>query len=235
MTIPFLIGLLSAVHCFGMCGGVVSALTMSLSPEIRLSNTRLFLYSLAYNLGRLLSYATAGFLAGLLGQTLISTVAPTSGLPALRLFSAFIIILLGLYLGGWLPKLALIEKLGMPVWKWLQPVGQRFIPVSNPLQAFIFGAIWGWLPCGLVYYALLLSISSGGGLQSAGFMLMFGLGTLLPMLAASMMAGKINSLRSNRLIRRISGGLLILMGGISLLLLFNPGILHSLHFMPKTP
>lgn len=235
MTIPFLIGLLSAVHCFGMCGGVVSALTMSLSPEIRLSNTRLFFYSLAYNLGRLLSYATAGLLVGWLGQTLINELAPTSGLPVLRTFSALIIILLGLYLGGWFPKLAMIERLGMPIWKRLQPIGQRFIPVSNPLQAFIFGAIWGWLPCGLVYYALMLSVSAGGALQSATFMLMFGLGTLLPMLAASMMAGKINSLRNNVLLRRISGGLLILMGITTLLLLFSPEILHSLHFMPQTP
>jgi sulfite exporter TauE/SafE len=51
MTIPFLIGLLSAVHCFGMCGGIVGALTMSLTPEIRARNSQLFYYSLAYNLG----------------------------------------------------------------------------------------------------------------------------------------------------------------------------------------
>lgn len=233
MTIPFLIGLLSAVHCFGMCGGVVSALTMSLSPEIRLSNTRLFLYSLAYNLGRLLSYATAGLLVGWLGQTFVNELAPTTGFPALRIFSSLIIIVLGLYLGGWMPKLAIIERLGMPIWKRLQPIGQRFIPVSNPFQAFIFGTIWGWLPCGLVYYALLLSVSAGGAMQSATFMLMFGLGTLLPMLAASMMAGKINGLRNNDLMRRVSGGLLILMGAVTLLLLLNPDVLHLLHFMPE--
>lgn len=233
MTIAFLIGLLSAVHCFGMCGGVVSALTMSLSPEIRLSNTRLLFYSLAYNLGRLLSYATAGLLIGWLGQTFVNVLAPTTGFSALRLVSSLIIILLGLYLGGWLPKLAMIERLGMPIWKYLQPLGQRFIPVSNPFQAFIFGTIWGWLPCGLVYYALLLSVSAGGAIQSATFMLMFGLGTLLPMLAASMMAGKMNGLRNIALIRQISGGVLIVMGITTLLLLLNPEILHSLHFMPE--
>ena len=87
MTIPFLIGLLSAVHCFGMCGGIVGALSMSLQPEIRDSRSRLFYYSLAYNLGRLASYTTAGLLAGWLGNTLITILAPQHGLPLLRIIA----------------------------------------------------------------------------------------------------------------------------------------------------
>jgi len=198
MTIPFIIGLLSAAHCFGMCGGIVGALTMSLAPEVRERNSHLFFYSLAYNAGRITSYATAGILAGWLGGTLVDLIAPEHGLPLLRIVAAIIVILLGLYL----------------------------------LQAFLFGAVWGWLPCGLVYYALLLAVTEGNAIDAGLYMLMFGLGTLIPMLLASMLAGRLNHWRKSRIIQRISGGLLILMGLISLLLLYNPQVLHSLHFMP---
>jgi sulfite exporter TauE/SafE len=232
MTIPFIIGLLSAAHCFGMCGGIVGALTMSLAPEVRERNSHLFFYSLAYNAGRITSYAIAGILAGWLGGTLVDLIAPEHGLPLLRIVAAIIVILLGLYLGGWLPRLAMIEGLGAPIWKKLQPIGQRLLPVSSPLQAFLFGAVWGWLPCGLVYYALLLAVTEGNAIDAGLYMLMFGLGTLIPMLLASMLAGRLNHWRKSRIIQRISGGLLILMGLISLLLLYNPQVLHSLHFMP---
>jgi sulfite exporter TauE/SafE len=232
MTIPFLIGLLSAVHCFGMCGGIVGALTMSLTPEIRSRNSQLFYYSLAYNLGRMSSYIIAGLLIGWLGGTLISLIAPAQGLSLLRYIAAVIVILLGLYLGGWMPRLSFIERLGTPVWKKLQPLGQHLLPVNNPLQAFLFGVVWGWLPCGLVYYALLLSLAEGSAIEGGIFMLMFGLGTLAPMLLASMLAGKLNHLFKSAMIKRISGGLLILMGLVSLVLLYNPKILHSLHFIP---
>ena len=232
MTIAFLIGLLSAIHCFGMCGGIVGALTMSLAPEIRTSNSRLFYYSLAYNLGRMASYAVAGLLAGWLGNTLITLLAPQHGLPLLRVFAALIVIFLGLYLGGWFPRLAIIERQGTPVWNKLQPLGQRLLPVKNPLQAFLFGVVWGWLPCGLVYYALLLALSEGSAYSAALFMVMFGLGTLIPMLLASMLAGRLNHLRNSVTIQRISGGLLIFMGIVSLILLYNPELLHSMHYMP---
>ena len=233
MTIPFLIGLLSAVHCFGMCGGIVGALTMSLAPEIRNRNSQLFYYSLAYNLGRVTSYVIAGLLIGWLGGTLISLFSPDQGLSFLRFIAAFIVILLGLYLGGWMPRLAIIERLGAPVWKKLQPVGQRLLPVNTPLQAFLFGVVWGWLPCGLVYYALLLSMAEGNAINGGLYMLMFGLGTLTPMLLASMLAGKLNQFFKSAIMKRISGGLLVFMGLVSLILLNNPGILHSLHFMPQ--
>jgi sulfite exporter TauE/SafE len=233
MTIPFIIGLLSALHCFGMCGGIVGALTMSLAPEIRARQGQLFFYSLAYNLGRLTSYTIAGILIGLLGSVLVELLAPQHGIPILRILAAVIIILLGLYLGGWLPRLALVENLGTPIWKKLQPVGQRLLPVKNPFQAFMFGAVWGWLPCGLVYYALLLALSEGNTVDAGLFMFMFGLGTLIPMLIASMLTGRMNSIRNSRIISRLSGGLLILMGLLSLVLLYNPEFLHSLHFMPQ--
>ncbi len=230
MTIAFFIGLFSTFHCFGMCGGLVGAMTVSLSPEIRNSPSKLGLYSFAYNIGRIFSYVVAGFLVGWFGQTLTDLLLPESGIGILRLLASLLIIAMGFYIAGWFPQFSRIEKIGAPVWRYLQPIGQKLLPVKNPWQAFLFGAVWGWLPCGLVYYVLLISPAKDGALNSALFMLAFGLGTLLPMMSAGFLAGRLSHLRQSKKIRYISGGSLILMGLVSLALATDPDAHKYLHF-----
>jgi len=230
MLTAFLIGLFSALHCFGMCGGIVGALTMSLHPDIRARQRQLALYSLAYNLGRILSYASAGLLIGLLGETLAPLLTDEEGISFSRLFAAVLIIALGLYIGGWYPKLAVIEQLGQPIWQRLEPLGKKLIPVQNPLQAFLFGIVWGWLPCGLVYFALLLAFSQGDTLQAILFMLAFGTGTLIPVFSAGLLVGRLTDLRKSLIIRRGMGFVMILMGITALWLALTPDIHHSLHY-----
>ena len=222
MTIAFLIGLMSSLHCFGMCGGLVGAMSMSLTPEIRKHASQLGLYTLAYNAGRLSSYVLAGFLMGYFGKILRELLMPEDGIAVLRLIASLLIIAMGFYITGWFPhfsdKFSHIEKIGTPLWKILQPLGQRLLPVKNIPQAFIFGMVWGWLPCGLVYYVLLISPSRDGALNAAFFMLAFGLGTLIPMMAAGFLSGRLAPLRQSQKLRHISGTVLIIMGVISLLL-----------------
>ncbi len=230
MLTAFLIGLFSALHCFGMCGGIVGALTMSLHPDIRARQDQLAFYNLAYNLGRILSYAVAGLMVGLLGETLAPLLTAEEGVGFLRLFAALLIIALGLHIGGWYPKLAIIERLGQPIWQRLEPFGKKLIPVQNPLQAFLFGIVWGWLPCGLVYFALLLAFSQGSALQAVLFMLAFGAGTLIPVFSAGLLVGRLTDLRNSLIIRRSMGLMMILMGIIALWLALDPDLHHSLHY-----
>jgi len=230
MLTAFLIGLFSALHCFGMCGGIVGALTMSLHPNIRTRQEQLALYNLAYNLGRIFSYTMAGLMVGMLGETLVPLLTAEEGIGFLRLFAALLILALGLHIGGWYPKLALIERLGQPIWQRLEPFGRKLIPVHNPLQAFLFGIVWGWLPCGLVYFALLLAFSQGSALQAALFMLTFGAGTLIPVFSAGLLVGRLTDLRKSLIIRRMMGLMMILMGLIALWLALDPDIHHSLHY-----
>lgn len=230
MLVAFLIGLLSTLHCFGMCGGLVGAMTMSLEPNIRKNASQLGLYTLAYNGGRIMSYAVAGFLVGLFGQTLKDYLMPENGIDFLRLIASVLIIAMGFYIAGWFPHFSRIEKLGRPLWKILQPIGQRLLPVKNIWQAFLFGAVWGWLPCGLVYYILLIAPASDGALNSAFFMLFFGLGTLTPMMAAGFLTGRLAPMRQSQKIRHVAGIVLIIMGLISLLLASYPDAHRMLQF-----
>lgn len=230
MTVAFLIGLFSTLHCFGMCGGLVGAMTMSLQPEIRKQPAQLGLYTFAYNSGRISSYVVAGFLVGFFGQTLRDFLMPEEGVAVLRLIASFLIIAMGFYIAGWFPQFSRIEKIGTPLWRHLQPIGQKLLPVKSIWQAFLFGAVWGWLPCGLVYYVLLISPAKDGAANAALFMLFFGLGTLLPMMAAGFLTGRLAPLRQSQKIRYLSGLVLIIMGIISLWLATDPNAHQVLHF-----
>ena len=229
MEIAFFIGLLSALHCFGMCGGIVGALTMGLHPDKRQNTSALLQFTLAYNLGRIFSYTLAGLIVGLLGQTLVTLIPELGGMLLRPLFLIFII-LLGFYVGGWLPKLALIEKLGQPIWKVLQPIGVKYLPIQRVQHAFLFGLIWGWLPCGLVYYALVMAFAQQSILESGVFMLFFGLGTFLPMLLAGLLAGRLVSIQRSKNLRTFNALVLILIGVLGLAFLLFPEVTNSLKF-----
>jgi sulfite exporter TauE/SafE len=229
MKLAFFIGLLSSLHCFGMCGGVVGALTMSLHRDTRQKITTLFPYLLSYNIGRILSYSAAGLLAGLLGQSVITLMSETGG-ALLRLLFSFFVILLGLYVGGWFPKLALIERLGQPLWQRLQPIGVKYLPVKTLQHAFIFGVIWGWLPCGLVYYALVMAFAQQGVVDAGLFMFAFGVGTLLPMLLAGILTSQLVVLQRSIVFKQFNALVLIVIGVIGLWIILYPEIRHSLHY-----
>ena len=200
------LGLLGGGHCLGMCGGLMGALTLAIPPEQRARRMRLLL---AYNLGRILSYAAAGLLIGLAGWAVASSPAAM----LLRVIAGLLLIAMGLYLAGWWSGLTRIEALGRHLWRHLQPIASRLMPVSSLPRALLLGAIWGWLPCGLVYSTLLWASSQGSPTDSALLMLAFGLGTWPVLLATGMAAERITALLRQRGVR-IAGGLLVILFGL---------------------
>lgn len=205
----FLIGLAGSVHCFGMCGGIVSAFSLSFgrtSPPIT--------YLLSYNLGRILVYSIIGALVGSLGY--IFKYQFTFASTLLSLLSGLFLILLACYIGGWWRGLILLEKTGQYLWRWLSPLSQKILPIRSPLHAVAYGAIWGWLPCGLVYSTLSWSLSSGSGLNGALIMLSFGLGTLPSMLLTGMSADFLKSFSQSPVVKQIIAGILFTFGVFSI-------------------
>jgi sulfite exporter TauE/SafE len=205
-TAAFLIGLLGSAHCVGMCGGIMNALSFAVPAEQRnVHHTTLIL--LLYNVGRIFSYSVAGALLGAIGFWLLSTGKQAG--PALHVFAGFMMIAMGLYLAGWWRGLVHLEKLGGYLWKYLQPIGARLMPVTRPWQALLLGSIWGWLPCGLVYSTLTLSVSAANWQYSAVIMLSFGLGTLPAMLLTGAFAHQVKVWIQKRSVRNIAAALVI--------------------------
>jgi len=201
-----ILGLLGGGHCLGMCGGLMSALTLAIPPEQRARRWRLLL---AYNLGRVLSYAAAGLLTGLAGWAVASSPAAT----VLRVVAGLLLISMGLYLAGWWSGLTRIESLGRGLWRFIQPIANRLLPVSSLPRALLLGALWGWLPCGLVYSTLLWAASRGNALDSGLLMLAFGLGTWPVLLATGLAAERVTALLRKRRVRQ-GGGLLVMLFGL---------------------
>jgi len=202
------LGLLGGGHCVGMCGGIMGALTFAIPDSAR---ARRFSLLLHYNVGRVASYTLMGLLLGLLGG-----FAGTAGTAALRVMAGALLIAMGLYLAGWWRGLTYIERLGGGVWRYLQPLGKRLMPVQSSPQALLLGVIWGWLPCGLVYSALAYAASQANGPAAAGVMLAFGLGTLPVVMASGLFAERLKALIQKQQIRSVFGILIVVFGSWTL-------------------
>jgi len=225
----FTLGFLGSAHCLGMCGGLASALGLNARPSTVIdSDTNIgsgtlvssgtankkhssstFGLLASYNLGRLLSYCLAGLIVGSLGFWLSKQLA---AFWVLRYLAATMLILMGLYLGQWFNGILFSEKLGSKIWHIIQPLGRRFIPVNSRIDALCIGLVWGWLPCGLVYSALIWASLEAHVIGSALIMLFFGLGTLPSMLATGYFAQSLSGFSRQRWFRSTAGGLMILFG-----------------------
>jgi uncharacterized protein len=207
----FLVGLLGGGHCVGMCGGIVGALSMQ-GPGKRPG----WMLHLGYNAGRIASYAAAGAIAGALGG-LSLLAGPTLPLrQALYVLANLMLVAMGLYLIGMTGSLAWVERAGQGVWRRVQPLTARFLPARSVAQALPLGFLWGWLPCGLVYSALVSALATGSAVRGAGAMLAFGLGTLPNLLLAGYVFVRFRSFAQARAVRLLSGLLVLGFGLVGL-------------------
>jgi hypothetical protein len=159
----------------------------------------------AYSTGRIGSYAAAGAIAGGVGgvATLADTVMPLQ--IALALVANALVVLLGVYLAGAGSGVARLEAIGSALWRRVAPLGKRFLPVDTPARAIGAGAVWGWLPCGLVYSVLALALVSGDALRGATVMLAFGLGTAPNLLVAGLALERFRSRLARPRVRLAAG------------------------------
>jgi sulfite exporter TauE/SafE len=187
-------GLASGVHCVGMCGGIVAAFDNAGARTIPIREKTDWARRIAFNLGRLSTYAAAGTLAGALG----AGVYASGALPAqqtLQVVTNLVLILIGLYLAGAGRLFARVEALGLPLWRRIQPSAARLLAARTLPRAYAAGLAWGWLPCGMVYAALAAAAFAGGAGRGALGMAAFGLGTLPFLLAAGWIAARLRRWR----------------------------------------
>lgn len=186
LFMAFSMGLLNTVHCWGMCGGIVAALHgMGKPGEPRLA--------FAYNLGRMGSYAALGGLAGAVFA--LDATAGSARFLWLQALGCLALVLAGLRLAELPLSFGTLERLARPAWQVLGAQTRRLLPLDSAPRALLAGALWGLLPCGLVYSMLAVSAGTGAAWRGALAMTAFGLGTQPGMLAASLLAGRVGALR----------------------------------------
>ncbi len=170
----FIIGLLGSLHCVGMCGPIALALPIAGNSKIQLVTSRLL-----YNLGRILTYAFFGLIFGLIGDRI--QLFGLQQIVSIILGSLIILRLI-------IPQKYSFIKINF-VQQAVAKLKQEFSRMfgKNSMKSlFIIGLLNGFLPCGFVYVGIAGAIATGDALQGAGFMALFGLGTLPIMFAASL-------------------------------------------------
>ncbi|WP_439106338.1 sulfite exporter TauE/SafE family protein [Congregibacter sp.] len=211
LAAAFGIGLAGAGHCLGMCGGIAAA--------INLGGNRGTLTTVAYHTGRLSSYAALGALLG----ALAGSINLAQWTMVLRYLAALLLIGMGLSIADWWRGMSVLESVGAKLWKPLQRLSSRLLPVRHWFQGYLLGLCWGLMPCGLIYSALAWSATAQDAARSGLLMLAFGAGTLPAMLSTSFGAAKAQSLLRRRGLKLLIAIFLILSGIWSLLMTWNHG------------
>ncbi len=170
-----------------MCGGILTAFSLQ---------HRSWVFALNYHLGRITSYTFMGMLVGFfMEKRSLFDVGQSYWHVILISLTSISMLFMTAHLWGFEHARYALEKLGAPIWRVIQPwVAQ--LKISRPHHAFIGGMAWGWIPCGLVYGALMGSIGQGNALLSGLSMLAFGFGTLPHLFAFSLLGQKLHVLRN---------------------------------------
>jgi len=210
----FVVGLLGGVHCMAMCGGVVAALGMRRAGVGAPGGG--VLRQLAYNGGRLTTYAALGAAAGAVGGLGLRAPDARPVQIALLVAANAVVVLLGLSVAGFARAARWLERAGSLVWRGVRRLGGRMAPADSTAGAVVAGLVWGFLPCGLVYGVLATAVAAGSAARGALVMAAFGAGTLPNLLAAGLAAETLRRVARGPRVRLAAGLAIVLIGLIGL-------------------
>ena len=197
----FILGLLGSFHCIGMCGPIAFAL-----PVDRSNKSKMVFQTFLYHIGRLFSYALIGLVFGILGK--------------------------GLYIAGFQQRLSILMGVIMIIIVLIPVQLFNKYNFSKPLYKFIgyvktklgfylkrrtnstflsIGFFNGFLPCGLVYMALIGAIAASDAVNGSIYMFLFGLGTV-PMMSMAVLAGNFLKISIRNKIQKVIPVLVVIIG-----------------------
>jgi len=208
-----ILGIAASGHCLVMCGGISSALGLASarSPD---GAPRVPLI-VAYQIGRVVSYAIAGALAGGVLGYVVAWLDLDAVRRGLRALSAVALVAAALVAFGTLRDPG--SRVGQLLWRRIAPIGRRLLPVTSAARALGFGMVWGWMPCGFAYTVILIAALEQDALRAAATMLAFGMGTAPTMIALAYGARRAASLAAGGGARRVAGTVLICSAALTLL------------------
>jgi sulfite exporter TauE/SafE len=222
LTAAFLAGLAGGAHCAAMCGPLIGIACGNRGGGAYGGGATPFSawlgQALSYNAGRITSYAIAGAVTGALGAAGLGLRGTPEAQHALLAVMSLALIALAAYVAGFAPLVRSVEVAGGALWRRIEPLSGRFLPAHTPARAFGLGLVWGWLPCGMVYLALLAALATAQPLHGALVMAAFGLGTLPNVLAIAAWFGVVVRLARRRPARMLVAAVIAGIGVYGLVL-----------------
>jgi sulfite exporter TauE/SafE len=207
----FLFGLISSLHCIGMCGPIALML-----PVDRTNQAKKVTQIMIYHLGRISAYATIGFIFGLVGK---------------GFFMAGIQQQLSVIIGIVMILIVIIPQKTFSKYNFSKPIFRIISKIKTSLanqfrnktykSLFTIGLLNGFLPCGMVYVALFGAIAMQNPFSGSFYMILFGLGTIPLMSSVVYINSFLNNSFRNKIqkaipIVAVCIGLLFILRGLGL-------------------
>ncbi|TAF04163.1 MAG: sulfite exporter TauE/SafE family protein [Nostocales cyanobacterium] len=209
-------------HCFGMCGPLAVAFSLSHQEETQGWQQQLKFHTLL-NLGRMLSYSLVGASIGALGSVLVEGGQLAGVGSDLRRWIAIITAMMLIWFGlgqvkpDLLPHIPLLHPLLKGSLHNRLSAGMVKLSLHTKWWTpALLGMTWGLMPCGFLYAAQIKAAATGNLWQGAITMLAFGLGTLPTMLGVGVSTSLISKDRRSQLFR-LGGWVTLIIGAITLL------------------
>ena len=204
----FVFGLVSSLHCVQMCGPLVLSYSLPLVKN-GAGRRELILAHAGYNAGRILTYTALGGVAGALGGAagMLGRMAGMAN--GARIFAGLAMLAAGISLLGFRPSAGLVSIQRKSFTLRLSRAVSRLLLAPGPGRKFQLGLALGFLPCGLVYGALLKAVDTGSAIPGALTMLAFGFGTVLSLLGIGLASGFLGRFTGNWSNRLAAASLLV--------------------------
>lgn len=231
MWIAFILGLVSSLHCVGMCGPL-AMMVPGAKREDGTPQLRSIGLPLLYNLGRATTYALFGFFFGLLGRGFA-----WFGWQQRISVALGIVILISVTAPGLFKNSHPVNRAVQQVMNRVRTAMSKLLFQGKPASVFAFGLLNGLLPCGMVYMALAGALATGDALTGVEFMFVFGLGTLPAMWSVSIFSGLIRQelrIKARKLYPAVMAviAILLILRGLNLDIPYISPALHLTHSTP---
>jgi len=191
----FIVGVLTSIHCVGMCGGIMLSQSINKDSKSKFDSIK---PALLYNAGRVLSYTVIGGIVGSLGSVLSLSISVKAGL---QIFAGVFMVMMGLNMSGY----NLFRKFNIKL-PWSACSFKK-----RPKTPFLIGVLNGLMPCGPLQTMQLYALGTGSAFNGALSMLLFSLGTVPLMLTFGALSGLITKGYTKTLLR-FSGILVVVLG-----------------------
>ncbi|WP_394871041.1 urease accessory protein UreH domain-containing protein [Clostridium butyricum] len=196
----FIIGILTSIHCVGMCGGIMLSQSLSENSILDRNRSKLktLMPSILYNAGRVISYTLIGGIVGALGSVLSLSLNMKA---ALQIFAGLFMVMMGLNMTGF----SVFRKFNIKL-PWSS------CKVKNkPKAPFLVGILNGLMPCGPLQTMQLYALGTGSAANGALSMFLFSLGTVPLMLTFGALSGLLSKGYTKKILK-MSGVLVIILG-----------------------
>lgn len=215
-AVLFVVGVISSLHCVGMCGGIMLSQTIGKASKNKFEAMK---PAILYNLGRVTSYTILGGIVGAVGSVIALSLTAKA---ALQIFAGVFMVIMGFNMAGFKAFRKIQIKIPTPACK--------VISTKKPRTPFFVGLVNGFMPCGPLQTMQLYALGTGSAVSGALSMFMFSVGTVPLMLTF----GALSSLLSKGYTKKIlkfSGILIVVLG----LIMSNRGIaLAGMNISPTT-